>query len=185
LGLTLCIARSQDANCQSLNANAGEIGIRHAIVAAVGTDHDAASAEGDGEATTASVDVVVRIFDYASDYRFYGVVDGKFSGFDLTKGAAAQEIWADRKCHENRGYPRIWVLSINGRVARGGKFFDIAARPRHIGELVPRDEIVMQKDREMEFSNPNQSLVTFARTTESRLSVKLTLNATKCRLNAN
>lgn len=183
VGLTLCIGRPHDAKGQGLGANTNEIGIRHAIVAAIEADQDAASAKGDVEARSATVDILVRILNYASDYRFYGVVDGKFSGFDAAKGTAPKEIWADRKCHENRGFPRIWVLAISGRIARGGTFLDIAARPRHIGKLVPSDEIVMQKDRKMEFSDPNQSLVTLARTTESRLSVELTLKSTKCRLN--
>jgi hypothetical protein len=180
VGLGLCIGRSHDANGQGFNANTNEIGIRHAIIAAIEGDQDATSSKGDVEARNATVDILVRVLDYASDYRFYGVVDGKFSGFDPSKGAEPQEIWADRKCHQNRGFPRIWVLAINGRITRGEAFFDIAARPRHIGELVPSDEIVMQKDSKMNLSDPNQSLGTLARTTESRLGVKLTLKSTKC-----
>lgn len=181
VGLTLCIGRSQDANGQGLGANTNPIGIRHALTAAIEADHDAASGKGDVEARNAIVDIQVRILDYASDYRFYGVVDGKFAGFDPAKGAAAQEIWADRKCHENRGMPRIWVLAINGRIAQGKTLFDIAARPRHLGELLPKDEVVTQRDPNVELNDPNQNLVTLARTTESRLRVELTLKSTKCR----
>ena len=183
VGLALCISRSPDANGQVLNANADEIGVRHAVIAAIEADRDAASAKGNIEELNATMHISVRILNYAPDYRFYGVVDSKFSDFDPSKGAAAQEIWADRKCHQNRGLPKIWVLAINGRIARGETFFDIAARPRHIGEWVPSDEIVMQKDRKMDLSDPNQSLVMLARTTQSRLSVKLTLMSTKCRRN--
>lgn len=183
VGLTLCICRSQDANGQGLNAKTNEIGVRHTIIAAVEANRDAASAKGDGEALNATVDILVRILNYAPDYRFYGVVDGKFSDFDPSKGTAAREIWADRKCHQNRGLPIIWVLAINGRVTRDDASVDIAARRRHIGEWLPSDEIVMQKPRSLRLSDPNQSLAMLARTTQSRLSVRLTLNSTKCRLN--
>jgi hypothetical protein len=184
VGLALCIVQSHGVNGQGLNTNTNGIGVRHAIIAAVEADQDAAAAKQDVEARNATVDILVRVLDYALDYRFYGVVDGKFSDFDPGSGAKAQEIWADRKCHQYRGLPRIWVLAINGRIPRGETVFDIAARPRHVGELVPKDEVVTQKDRNVELDDPNQSVVTLARTTESRLSVKLTLTSTKCRLNA-
>src|SRR5579862_1896000 len=184
LGLALCIGQSHGVNGQGLNTNITGTGVRHAIIAAVAADQDTAAAKRDGEARNATVDIMVRVLDYATDYRFYGVVDGKFSDFDPDSGAKAQEIWADQKCHQYRGLPRIWVLAVNGRITRGDTVFDIAARPRHVGELVPKDEVITQKDRnEVELDDPDQSVVTLARTTESRLTVKLTLKSTTCRLN--
>ena len=180
VGLVLCIGQSRSVSGQSLNTNG--VGVRHAIVAAVEADQDVTAAKKDAEAGNATLDILVRVLDYAPDYRFFGVVDGKFSDFDLGTGAKAQEIWADGKCHEYRGLPRIWVLAINGRITRGESVLDIAARPRHLGELVPKDEVVTQKDRHVELDDPNQSVVTVARTTDSRLSVKLTLQSTKCAL---
>ena len=184
VGLALWIGQSHGVSGQSLKPNTNETGVRHAIIATIEADQDTVAAKRGVEARSAAVDIMVRVLDYASDYRFYGVVDGKFSNFDPSSGAEAQEIWADRICHQYRGLPRIWVLAINGRITRGETVFDIAARPRHVGELVPKDEVVTQKDRDVERDDPNQSVVTFARTTESRLSVKLTLKSTKCRLNA-
>ena len=130
----------------------------------------------------ATIDVMMRVLNYASDYRFYGVVDGKFSDFDPASGAQEREIWADTKCHQSRGLPKIWVLAINGKITRGDKVFDIAARPRQVGVSVPKDEVVTQRDRNVELNDPNQDLVTLARTTESQLSVKLNLKSVKCRL---
>jgi hypothetical protein len=183
VGLALCIGQSHVVSGQGRNSS-NETGVRHAIIAAIEADQDTAAANRGAEARSAAVDIMVRILDYASDYRFYGVVDGKFSSFDPGIGAEAQEIWADQKCHQYRGLPRIWILAINGKSTRGETAFDIAARPRHVGELVPKDEVVTQKDRNVELDDPNQSVVTLAKTTESRLSVKLTLKSTKCRLNA-
>ena len=179
-GVALCFGQSRGVNGEGLNTN--EVGVRHAIIADIEADQDPAVARQDAKAGDASLDILVRILDYASDSRFFGVVDGKFPSFDLGKGAEAQ-IWADTKCHQNRGFPKIWVLAINGRITRGETVFDIAARPRHVGELLPKDEVVTQRDPLVELNDPNQNLVTLARTTDSRISVKLTLKSTKCRLN--
>ena len=184
LGSLLCMGQSHGAKGQGLNTKTNEIGVRHAIIAAVEANQDATAAKRDVEARNATVDIQVRVLDYAPDSRFFDVVDGKFSDFDLGSGAKAQEIWADQKCHQYRGLPRIWVLAINGRITRGETVVDIAARPRHVGELVPKDEVVTQKDRDVELYDPNRDVVTLARTTESRLSVKLILQSTRCRLSA-
>ena len=183
VGLALCIGQSHGASGQGLNINPNETGVRHALIAAIEADQDAAAPKQDVEALNSTVDILVRVLDYATDSRFFGVVDGKFSNFDLSKGAAAQEIWADRKCHQKRGFPRIWVLAINGTIARGEMVLNVAAVPRHIGELVPRDEVVTQRDPHVDLNDPNQNLVTLARTTDSRLRIELTIKSTKCRLN--
>jgi hypothetical protein len=184
-GLALSMGQSHGVSGQGLNTNIKTIatGVRHAIVAAVEAVQDTTSAERDAESRSATVDIMVRVLDYALDYRFYGVVDGKFSDFDPDRGAEAQEIWADQRCHQYRGLPRIWVLAINGKITRGDTVLDIAAQPRHLGQLVPKDELITQKDRNEERDDPNQNVVTLATTTESRLTVKLTLKSTKCRLN--
>jgi hypothetical protein len=201
VGLALCISRPHDANGQVRSLNSDEVGVRHALTAAVEADPDAGADMGGSEqpgnaqelgATTkertataeaprATIHVLLRILDYAPDSRFYGVVDAEFSDFELGTGAPAREIWADRKCHRHRGFPRIWVSAINGRITRGKTVFDVGARPRHIGEWLPTDEIIMQKDPQTNHGNPAQRLVIQARTTQSRVNVTLTLTSTKCR----
>ena len=195
VGLALCVSRPHEANGQASNLNADEVGVRHVLTAAVEAERDPAAAIGNSEqlgnarelsATveepSATLHVSLRILDYAPDSRFYGIVDGNFSDFDPGKGAPAREIWADRKCHRHRGFPKIWVLAITGRITRGKTFFDFAARPRHIGEWLPTDEIVMQKDRQTDLGDPNERIVMRARTTQSRLNVTLALTSTKCGL---
>lgn len=177
LGVGLGFGQSQSAVGQGLKVI--QTGVRHRIVATVEADHDAEAEKRDTNPRNATLDIAVRIMDYAPDFRFFGVIDGKFSDFDPASGAPAQEIWADRACHQNRGLPKIWVLAIDGKITRGENAVDIAARPRHVGEAVPKDEVVAQRDREL--SDPNQNLVTLARTTDSRLAVKLSLMSATCR----
>jgi hypothetical protein len=185
LGLATCNGLLHGANGQGLKTNVNETGVRHALIAAIEADKHPAISKEDPETSTATVDVLLRILNYATDYRFVGVVDGKFPSFDPAKGAEAQEVWIDERCHQYRGLPRIWVLGINGRITRNETVFDVVARPRHVGELVPKDEIIMHKDRNTELDDPNQSLVTVATTTASRLNVRLTVKSTRCRLNKN
>ncbi len=186
-GLALCIGQLHSVRGQGLNTNINQTGVRHAIIASVEPtkDQDSAAVKQDVVSRNATIDIKIRVLSYASDYRFYGVVDSKFSDFDPDSGAAAQEIWAEQKCHQDRGLPKIWVLAINGKITRGEKAFDIAARPRQVGVSVPEDEIVTQRDRNVVgLTDPNQNLVTVAKTTESLLSVKLNLKSAKCRLSS-
>jgi hypothetical protein len=179
-GFVLGIGWSLDAHGQAIDATEDKFGVRHAIIAALELDPAVLTEKSSLEPLTASVIVSVRILDYARDARFYGVVNIIFSEFNPSMGPATQEVWADRKCHQNRGLPQIWVLAIDGKIAQGETISNISARPRHIGVWLPNDEIVMQKDPKMDLSDPNQSLVKRAKTTQSRVSVKLTLNSTRC-----
>jgi hypothetical protein len=183
VGLTLRITLISDAKAQSLNEDVREAGVRHSLVASVVSDRDNASAGEDAEAAKATVDISVRVLDYAHDYRFYGVVHGKFSDFNPRMGAAAQEIWADPVCHQNRGLPTMTVLAIDGRITQNGKSSEFTARPRHIGARLPVDEIVLKRDSVAGPSNPNQSFVMLASTSQSHVIVELILKTANCHVN--
>jgi hypothetical protein len=182
VGLILCVTDPSNGLAQHLNESAAEVGVRHSLVASVVANRDSPSAGEDGGANKATLDVSVRILDYAHDYRFYGVVHGRFSDFDLAKGGEPQTIWADPACHQDRGPPTITVLAIDGRITRNGGSSDIAAKPRFIGGRLPVDEIVVQRDRLAGFNNPNQSFIMLASTSQSHVSVKLALNTDNCRV---
>ena len=180
VGSALGIGCPLDAHGQAVEATGDKIGVRHSIIAALELDPAVISAKSSPEPLKANVHVLVRILDYASDARFYGVVNINFFEVNPSKGPAAQDVWADPKCHQNRGLPQIWVLAIDGKITQGKTISNISARPRRIGVWLPNDEIVMQKDPKMDRSDPNQSLVLRAKTTQSRIGIKLTLNSTKC-----
>jgi hypothetical protein len=183
VGLLLCLIHLSDAKGQVAHATAGEFGVRHSLIVAIELDRDAGSAKPKVGEIKADMRISVRVLDYAPDSRFYGIVVGNFSDFDPSKGAAAQEIWADQKCHHNRGLPRIWVLAINGRVSQGETMSEISARPRTLGLRLPPDEIVLEKVLKTNVSDPAQSLVMRATTKRSPLGFRLTLTSTMCRLN--
>jgi hypothetical protein len=180
VGFVLGIGCLIDAHGQAIDTTEDKLGVRHSIIANLELDPAVLTEESSLEPLKASVLVSVRILDYARDSRFYGVVNINFFEVNPSMGPAAQEVWADSKCHQNRGLPHIWVLAIDGKIAQGKTISNISARPRHIGVWLPNDEIVMQKDPKMDLSDPNQSLVLRAKTTQSRIGIKLTLNSTRC-----
>ena len=180
VGFVLGIGCSLEAHSQAIDATENKFGVRHSITAALELDPAVIAAKSSLESLKVSVVVSVRILDYANDARFYGLVNINFFEINPSMEPAAQEVWADNKCHQNRGLPHIWVLAIDGKIAQGTTISNIAARPRHIGVWLPNDEIVMQKDPKIDLSNPNQSLILRAKTTQSRIGIKLTLNSTKC-----
>ena len=182
-GLLLCLIHLSDAKGQVGHATAGEFGVRHALLVDIELDRVAASAKPKVGEIKADMRISVRILDYASDSRFYGVVVGSFSDFDPSVGTAAQEIWADQNCHHYRGLPRIWVLAINGRISQGETISDISARPRTIGLRLPPDEIILEKVLKTDISDPTQNLVMRVTTKRSPVGFRLILTSTVCRLN--
>ena len=182
VGSVLGIGCSLDAHGQAIDVTGDKIGVRHSIIAGLELDPAVITAKSSLEPLKASVLVSVRILDYALDARFYGIVNINFFEVNPSMGPALQEVWADHQCHQSRGWPHIWVLAIDGKIAQGETISNISARPRHIGVWLPNDEIVMQKVAIMNLSNPNQSLIIRAKTTQSRVSVKLTINSIRCSL---
>jgi hypothetical protein len=178
-----CFSQMSNVRAQSLNEGVREVGVRHSLVASIEPDRDSVSTGQEGQANKATADVSVRVLDYAHDYRFYGVVHGKFSDFNPHVGAAAQEIWADPACHQNRGLPTITVLAIDGQITQDGKSSEFAARPRYIGGRLPVDEIVLKRDNPAAHGNPNQSFVMLASTSQSHVIVKLILKTANCSVN--
>jgi hypothetical protein len=183
-GLLLCDGFLHDANGQTAQTKTDELGVRHSVFAAVELDRNADFVKGDADKPIATMHVAVRILDYASDSRFYGVVNGDFSEFDPIQGVSSREIWADRKCHQNRGFPKIWIVALNGWISQGTTRIDIAARPRHIGQLLPSDEIVLRKVVTMGVGDSAPHLDMRVTTKRSPLSVVLTVKSTVCRLKA-
>jgi hypothetical protein len=146
------------------DAAAEETGVRHELTASV-----AAGSPASGAGEPAGVTVTVRIVDIAPDSRFAALVSTDFAA------PGPRVIWADAKCHRDRGWPRVWLLAVDGPA--------ISARPRHIGQRIPDDEIIVQKQLDGP-GEPVTTLAMAARTTRSRLGVRLTLTLRPCRLDA-
>jgi hypothetical protein len=183
--LPVLLAVAPSAFAQSGASGARMPLVRHTLKAALGFAPDTPDDrrhDGDGPVLT----LKVRISDHAPDSDFFGVIQTQFKGAAF--GAAPKAIWADNGCHHDRGLPKITVIGISGKIparktdAQGP--IDVSAVPRHIGKLVPEDEIVVQRIVPEAGQNLGSSgspgLSLEAQTKMSRLKADLQLIVTRC-----
>jgi hypothetical protein len=134
---------------------------------------------GTGSSFAADVTISVRIVDYAPDSRFFSTISARF----LDTDPPDRVIWADEKCHIDRGLPKIWLLAADGTIGRGASVSRVSARPRTIGQHLPADEIILQKQNvRQSTSGLMRALSMMAVTTGSGLQIKLTLMTQGCAL---
>lgn len=85
--------------------------------------------------------VKLRISAHAIGSNYFGEITEIFSNFKLFQGSDEKLYWQDEVCHQQRGFPKITVTAIDGTISGEKADVTISARPRHIGKLVPDDEI--------------------------------------------
>ncbi len=128
----------------------------------------------------ADIQIDVRISDHAPNADFYGVVKTKFSNVREGQPAAEQTIWEAAKCHYDRGLPKISVLAIHGEITDGDTSTRVMALPRHIGKLMPDDEIVVSRQVPFGLNRDGAELLMRAATKASGLMVMLRLVTKHC-----
>ncbi len=137
LSATLAGARAQ-AQAPTIN------GVRHEVYASIALPSPVSPAPG-RDAIKATVTALIRIADHARESDFYGVLLATFIDFRSGDPLMEKEIWHDRLCHQNRGLPKISFVGLNGILAKEGDEVAVSARPRHIGQPIPPDEIVIRQ----------------------------------------
>ncbi len=158
-------------------------GVQHVLYLAVGSDPDSHQGEheGSGELTT-KLTVSVLVSAHSQEANFFGVVHADIPEFDLSKGSKSQEIWRDRKCHHERGFPKITVTNIDGLVKSGQQTNPVAARTRKLGLLLPSDEVLASRRIGNGADSFGSYIETQTETKNSRLSVDLKLYVLHCDL---
>jgi len=134
------------------------------------------------EAPKATLRVVVRLSDHSQETSFFGDVPASVANFDLAKGSSEQQIWQDERCHHERGFPRMLVMTVDGTIARGADKQAVEARRRHIGLPIPWDEILMASALRFSADDRGPFIETHTQTKESRLSVVLKMYMLPCEL---
>ena len=122
----------------------------------------------------------VRISDHAPDADFFGVVTADFTGSDLLPPGGEKTVWQARKCHQDRGWPKVTVVGIEGEIFDGQMTAKVSAVPRHIGKLMPADEIIVTK-RSSTTSVFNEWAIR-AQAKASKVTFDLRLKALQCDL---
>ena len=155
--------------------------VRHVLKASLRFEANSPFAKAKDGQLQARLRVSVRISDHAPDADFFGVVAVDFTEADLLQPMPEKTIWQAGNCHLDRGWPKITVTGIEGTVSDGQAKTSIAAIPRHIGKLMPADEIVVAK-RLPRANGIFDGLEIRAETKATRLVLDLQLTAVRCKL---
>ena len=146
------VIASSDSLAESSSADAGgaptyrpanfqKSGIRFQINASIMADPTSSYAKQAESRNTATLDVKIRISAHATESQFFGEITKTFEDFRPNEGSVDLPFWHDAKCHQRRGLPKTTVTAIDGSIATTNGNVKISARPRHLGMLLPSDEI--------------------------------------------
>jgi hypothetical protein len=128
------------------------------------------------------VDVMFQISAHAREQNFYGRVTKRFQAFSGEFAPPEQLIWEETSCHQRRGLPKLNVMSIKGSAAEGEQVTKIAARPRHLGKLLPEDEITPSVGLRSGSDERGRYFTYRAATTRSRLFIDVKIYMIDCAL---
>jgi hypothetical protein len=116
-------------------------GIRFQIAASIKADSASSYATQHYNHGKASLAVKIRISAHARESNFFGEVGETISNFLVNEGSPEKLFWQDSECHQRRGLPKTTVTAVEGTMAGENGKVSINARPRHLGMLLPSDEI--------------------------------------------
>lgn len=165
-------------------ACAEEFGVRHRIDVVVSAEPDAPilrhlrGAKGE-------LSLKVRLSANSKESRFFGMLRPSFEDIVVPEAAdkpLAQQtkLWEEEVCHQRRGLPKVTVTQLTGHFGEGEGRVEISAINRHIGLLVPPDELTPG----IKFDPGSDSLGVFygfrAQTRSSRLNVDLKIYPIDC-----
>jgi len=175
--LSLCLVLGQVAASVSepaLSAEAME-GIRHSIEVSAGLDEP-----GKGS-VHGSLMLDMRVSSPTQQIDYSKTLSVTFQDVDLVKGAPWQKVWEESACHERRGYPRFWLDALRGSVTRDDQKTDIDAVPRHLGKLLPKDELKIGQQVAASGDDARHERIYRSKTLSSHLRVDVKLTSQACR----
>ncbi|MBR0737653.1 hypothetical protein JQ581_12015 [Bradyrhizobium liaoningense] len=126
-------------------AAAAELGVRHRIDVMVSAEPDAPifqrlrGAKGE-------LSFTVRLSANSKESKFFGMLRPSFADIVVPEGPGKPlvqqtKLWEEDICHQRRGMPKVTVTQLGGHFAEGEGRIEISAINRHIGLLVPPDEL--------------------------------------------
>ena len=116
----------------------------------------------------------------AQHLSFFGTALATFADFAVADAPRERLVWQDTICHQDRGLPKISVVSLNGLVKAGETETLVAARPRHVGKHLPSDEIVPQQAFMMGTDQSGRFAVGTALSRESQVRITVKLYTIAC-----
>ena len=163
---------------------AAELGVRHRIDVTVSAEPDAPilsrlkGAKGE-------LSFTVRLSANSKESKFFGMLRPSFPDIVIPDGPGKPlvpqtKLWEEEVCHQRRGLPKVTVTQLGGHFAQGEERIEISALKRHIGLLVPPDELTpgIKLDQGRDGLGPFYAFR--AQTRNSRLNVDLKIYPVDC-----
>lgn len=162
---------------------AGELGVRHQIDVVVSAEPDAPILRLRG--ARGELAFTVRLSANSKESRFFGMLHPSFPDLvipDKTDKPLVQQtkVWEEDVCHQRRGLPKVTVTRLAGRFGEGEGRIEIAGINRHIGLLVPPDELTPGIKLESGSDDQGSFFAFRAQTRHSRLNVDLKIYPIDC-----
>ncbi|MBW7961827.1 hypothetical protein [Bradyrhizobium sp. BR 10261] len=123
----------------------GELGIRHRIDVVVSADADAPIFQ-HFRGAKGQLTFTVRLSANSKESRFFGMLHPSFPDITVPDSSGKPlvqqtKLWEEEVCHQRRGLPKVTVTQLSGHFGEGEGRIEISATVRHIGLLVPPDEL--------------------------------------------
>lgn len=165
-------------------AEAQQLGVRHRIDVVVSAEPNAPILE-HLRGAKGTLSFTVRLSANSKESRFFGMLHPSFSDIVVPDKAdkplvPQTKLWDEPTCHQRRGLPKITVTQLVGSFGEGKERIEISSISRHIGLLVPPDELTpgIKLDPGSDKDGPFYAFR--AQTRHSRLNVDLKIYPTDC-----
>jgi len=166
------------------DACAGELGVRHRIDLVVSAEPDAPILQR-LRGAKGELSFTVRLSANSNKRRFFGMLHPSFSDIVVPHGAdkplvQQTKLWEEEVCHQRRGLPKVTVTQLAGHFGEGEGRIEISGINRHIGLLVPPDELTPGIKLDQGSDNLGLFYALRAQTRSSRLNVDLKIYPIDC-----
>ncbi|MBB4365090.1 hypothetical protein GGD65_006154 [Bradyrhizobium sp. CIR18] len=168
---------------QALGA-AAELGVRHRIDVMVSAEPDAPILSR-FKGAKGELSFTVRLSANSKESKFFGMLRPSFPDIVVPDGAGKPlvqqtKLWEEEVCHQRRGLPKVTVTQLGGHFGEGEGRIEISAINRHIGVLVPPDELTPGIKLDPGSDSFGVFLAFRAQTRNSRLNVDLKIYPIDC-----
>ena len=177
VGAVLCIG------CEMSSAQTAP-GVRHRIEVVVSAEPNAPILERLPGAK-GFLSFTLRLSANSRESRFFGMLRPAFSDIVVPQSAgnplvAQTKIWEEEACHQRRGLPKVTVTQLTASFGEGRDKIEISAINRHVGLLVPPDELMPGIKLEPASDAGGPFYAFRAQTRNSRLNVDLKIYPIDC-----
>jgi hypothetical protein len=155
-------------------------GIKHSIEVSIISDPKLII--GAGAPFRATLTLLIRVSAHSKMADFSGEIPVSFESFSPNDGVPFRNIWSQDNCHERRGLPKIWIEHLSGSVMQGETKTIVDAVPRHIGAVLPDDELKTQQQVEIANEITQSVRVLEARSLKSHFLIQLRLISIACQI---